>query len=348
MAGRPRRGRGRGHRGRGPGPRSSCCRSRTPRPPRTGWRRSRTAPAADEGGWVIEGDWAVIAETEEIAQNVVDDAADGSLADDEDFQQWTDEAGDDGVVTMYAGPALGDYLADHVDELFGFPFGGARLRSELRRPRGHRPRSDEGSSDEDSFEDGCADEGDIGGPTGSLISDELEQTLRDFKGMAGVLRFDDGAIELEFASDADIAGSNLLGERRRRRHDLDPARRHRRPPSASGFSEGWFSDLLESPGPTSVPGRTSTSHARGDRGGDRAGAARGHRDPVRRVGGARARLGLRPGRVLRVLRRLRRPGRAEGGRATRRRSRRSWRSCATSSRRTTRWSSTPTPRATWS
>ena len=47
----------------------------------------------------------------------------GSLADDDDFKHWTDEAGDPGVVTLYAGPAAGDYLADHADSMFGFPLG---------------------------------------------------------------------------------------------------------------------------------------------------------------------------------------------------------------------------------
>ena len=47
----------------------------------------------------------MIGETDEIAEQVVADAAaEGSLADDDDFQQWTDEVGDPGVVSMYAAP----------------------------------------------------------------------------------------------------------------------------------------------------------------------------------------------------------------------------------------------------
>ena len=52
-------------------------------------RRSRTAATAtaSAGGWAIDGDWAVIAETDDIADKVVDATEKGSLADDDDFQQ---------------------------------------------------------------------------------------------------------------------------------------------------------------------------------------------------------------------------------------------------------------------
>ena len=202
---------------------------------------------ADEGGWAIDGDWAVIAETDEIAESVSDDAAQASLAEDDDFQKWVGEAGDSGIVTVYAGPAMGDYLADNADSVFGFPFVGSIDCMARRLPgsdEGSSEDSDEGSSDDGSYEDGCANEGDIGGPTGSLVSDELEKTLRDFKGMAGVLRFDDGAVELEFASDGDIAGSNLLAS------DAGGDTISSLPADTAaaigvGFSEGWFRDLLE-------------------------------------------------------------------------------------------------------
>ncbi len=55
--------------------------------------------------------------TRRPVDRVAADAADSSLADDGDFQQWTDAAGDDGIMAMYAAPAAGAYLADHADEL---------------------------------------------------------------------------------------------------------------------------------------------------------------------------------------------------------------------------------------
>jgi len=70
-------------------------------------------PAADEkpGGFVIDGDWAVVAETEDVAKQVADDNDGGSLADDKNFKHWTDEAGDDGIMTVYAAPGSGEQLS---------------------------------------------------------------------------------------------------------------------------------------------------------------------------------------------------------------------------------------------
>ena len=201
----------------------------------------------EEGGWAIDGDWVVIAQTDKIAEGVADDAAEASLADDEDFQRWVGEAGDSGVVTIYAGPSLGDYLAENADDLFGFPLGALGMAAsdcaiaEPALPPGEE-LSDDFEDDLGGFDD-CGDDG-ATGPTDSLISDKLKETMQDFKGMAGVLRFDDGAIELEFASDGDIAGSNLLAS------DAGGDTISSLPADTAaaigvGFSEGWFGDLLE-------------------------------------------------------------------------------------------------------
>ncbi len=64
----------------------------------------------DLGGYAFNGDWVVLAETEGIAQDVVDAAGDGSLSDDGDYAKWTEAAGDPGIVTMYAAPEAGEAL----------------------------------------------------------------------------------------------------------------------------------------------------------------------------------------------------------------------------------------------
>ncbi len=56
------------------------------------------AGGSDIGGWAIRDGWAVIAETDELATTVADDAAESSLADDGDYQTWSDEVGDAGIV----------------------------------------------------------------------------------------------------------------------------------------------------------------------------------------------------------------------------------------------------------
>jgi hypothetical protein len=211
-----------------------------------GMKAIKDCAGEEEGGWSIDGDWAVIAQTDKIAEQVSDDAAKASLADDEDFQKWVGEAGDSGIVTMYAGPALGDYLAENAEDLFGFPFGALSgmgstdcATSEPAVPPGEESVPDDGAGGFDS----CEYEDSIP-PAESPITDELEQTLKDFKGMAGVLRFDDGSVELEFASDGDVAGSNLLAS------DVGGDTISSLPEDTAaaigvGFSEGWFRDLLE-------------------------------------------------------------------------------------------------------
>ena len=49
--------------------------------------------AGDTGGWVVEGDWLVVAETKAIATDVVEAADKAPLASDASFGKWTGEAG---------------------------------------------------------------------------------------------------------------------------------------------------------------------------------------------------------------------------------------------------------------
>ena len=62
------------------------------------------------------GEWAVVAETEALAEEVAAETDKATLADDETYQKWTDEVGDAGVLNLYAAPAAGDYLADNLDD----------------------------------------------------------------------------------------------------------------------------------------------------------------------------------------------------------------------------------------
>ena len=115
----------------------------------------------DVGGWVVEGDWMVLAETQEIAQQVVD-AADGStLAGDAAFEQWTGEAGDDGFMSFYVSKGAAQYLDDAAG--MGAMLGG--MPSE--------------GQDE--------------------VPPELQQMIDDFDGAAATVRFDDGSVEVEYA-----------------------------------------------------------------------------------------------------------------------------------------------------
>jgi hypothetical protein len=113
------------------------------------------------GGWVVDGDWMVIAETEEIAQQVVDAADGASLAGDGSFDQWTSEAGDEGFMSFYVARAAAQYLDDAAGMgamLGGMPSAG-----------------------------------------GEEVPDQLQQLIDEFDGAAATVRFDDGAVEVEYA-----------------------------------------------------------------------------------------------------------------------------------------------------
>jgi hypothetical protein len=117
--------------------------------------------AEGAGGWVVDGDWMVIAETEEIAQQVVDAADGASLAGDASFDQWTSEAGDEGFMSFYVARAAAQYL----DDAAGM---GAML-------------------------------GGMPSTGGEEVPDQLQQLIDEFDGAAATVRFDDGAVEVEYA-----------------------------------------------------------------------------------------------------------------------------------------------------
>jgi hypothetical protein len=152
---------------------------------------------ADEtGGWVVDGDWMVVAETEAIAQQVVD-AADGStLAGDAAFERWTGEAGDDGFMSIYVAKAAAQYLED-----------AAGMTGMLGGPLA--PAPDAMGLDEDCLAGATTPEemdacfsapDDTPSDAGSEeIPPELQQMIDDFDGAAATVRFDDGAVEVEYA-----------------------------------------------------------------------------------------------------------------------------------------------------
>ena len=202
---------------------------------------------ADGGdvGWAIEGDWAVIAESDDIADKVVAETKKGSLADDDDFKRWTDEAGDPGVVTLYAGPAAGDYLADHADSMFGFPLGLVTGSS----TECFGSSSEDGSTTEectDSFPmDEFSGEEDSESDGGSSIADDLTAKFRDFEGMAATLRFNDGAIEFEVAGDSHLSGQFLLADGGASADVVESLPADTAAAYGLGFADGWFGDMID-------------------------------------------------------------------------------------------------------
>jgi hypothetical protein len=213
--------------------------------------------SGQESGYVIDGDWAVLARTEKVARAVVEDAEDGSLAGDREFQELTGDAGEPGVVTLYAAPEAGPALVEAIERdpatyFFAMPLLGgldplgsmsgpilgmgmvsrdfddevylgesdtSPAQKELDRKFEHldeltpaeqdalfeeqmklfekeHPEPMQVEPEDDEFD---------GFPEPELPA-RLRQSLMDFSGLGGVVRFEDGGVELEMVSDR-LAGT---------------------------------------------------------------------------------------------------------------------------------------------
>jgi hypothetical protein len=146
-----------------------------------GGETGESGESEDSGGYVIYGDWIVISKNEAEAQKVVDATEEGSLADDEDFKTWTGEAGEPGIVSMYAAPEAGEFLGRYMSDMagmgsmFGMPPTVAGIDPET------------GELDESAPAESPS------------VPPELQEALDDFDGAAATVRFDDGAVEVEMA-----------------------------------------------------------------------------------------------------------------------------------------------------
>jgi hypothetical protein len=165
----------------------------------------------DAGAWSIDNGWALVAETQEIADQVADATADGSLADDADFGSWMGETGDSGIVSLYAAPGAGDVIAQELEGLISPAMVEEELGSGITI-------------------------------TDTPVPDETLDLLKDFRGAAATLRFDDGGLELEVAADASATGSMANGDAAGDAVASLPEGTV----AAFGLSlgEGWFDDLL--------------------------------------------------------------------------------------------------------
>ncbi len=163
--------------------------------------------STDEGGWVIADGWALISDTEDHAKSIADAATKGTLAEDETYQKWTEEVGDPGIMTMYAAPAAAEQLVESLENA-------------------------------DSVLGAAAGEG------ATLFTDEMRTAMSEFGGMAGTLRFNDGAVEFEMA--ADTSKQSLLAQADGEGGEL-VASLPEDTLAAVGmsFPDGWFEAQLE-------------------------------------------------------------------------------------------------------
>ena len=281
----------------------------------TGLERLANCSGGDLG-YALGDDWVVLAGSDKVADRVQRDAVSAPLAEDGEFQRWTGEAGDPGVMTLYAAPEAGPaaiaaiegdpYGAMYATSLLGFDplsmlvntagfatigmadYGGddyAEASAVAVAPRkagavrrSHRampppitqaemkkletmtpaeqdrffqkqfgePIDGPGSAPGDPFEgEVMAEEEFVEELPQPALPADLRAALMDFSGLGGVVRFDDGALELELVSDriegtmgnlvAGTAGDDVLAAL-----PADTAAVF-----GAGFREGWGVGFVE-------------------------------------------------------------------------------------------------------
>lgn len=156
--------------------------------------------AGDELGWAVDGGWMVVTDSDALAEDVLADAAEDSLASDDTYQRWVGEAGDAGILSAYAAP---ESAARVVEGL---------------------------------VDDGAID---------AAYEDEALESAADFQGAALALRFADGGLELETATQAATDGDapqltdGTAGEMAAGLPEDTAA------VAAVGLADGWYDALLE-------------------------------------------------------------------------------------------------------
>lgn len=132
----------------------------------------------DPAGFVVHDGWAVLAQSQAVANEVSDATGDGTLADDATYQKWTAAVGDAGVVNAYAAPDAGRVLAKQLE---GFLSPGMTTFSsssgEVAVPSAYHLTA--------------ADDGD----------NPFTRALSGFKGAAATLRFTGDGLEFAVAAD---------------------------------------------------------------------------------------------------------------------------------------------------
>ncbi|WP_160008099.1 DUF3352 domain-containing protein [Nocardioides sp. AX2bis] len=176
--------------------------------------------ADGEGGLAVDGDWALLAEDDDTAEAVLAQTGEASLADDEDFTRWMEEAGDPGVISGYLAPEAGPLLAKLAEE------GGAIPAEALGDP----------------MSDPAADPSALAATPS--VPPQLTEALADFEGAAMTVRFSDGAVEVETAVDGGASpAAAVLG------NDQGASAMSSLPEDTVaafgvGFQDGWFEELV--------------------------------------------------------------------------------------------------------
>ncbi|GAA4694073.1 DUF3352 domain-containing protein [Nocardioides nanhaiensis] len=215
--------------------------------------------SGDSGGagWAIDDEWALVAETSEIAESAAEGAAEESLADDADFQKWTSAAGDAGIVQGYASPDVGKELADELAGLASMGSSMAEIPSAAEvspAPTGDISECFELDPVAQSEEfQACIEAAEGAGATPEPTvpglpepdADAIAAIFEDFQGGAMNIRFADGSLEVEVAADGNLG----------KQYGLSPSEEGGAAVAAlpadtmvafgAGFEDGWGQSLID-------------------------------------------------------------------------------------------------------
>ena len=158
----------------------------------------------DPAGFVVRDGWAVLAPSQEVADDVVAATDKATLADDATYQKWTKALGEPGVVNAYLSPDAGTFLAKQLSGFFG-----PHVSEELPFSS---PDDSQGFS---SDEPGSAPSASAQSSAFHAVSasDPLTDSLTGFKGGAATLRFTGDGLEFAAVGDgsspqlADVSGN---------------------------------------------------------------------------------------------------------------------------------------------
>lgn len=143
---------------------------------------------AGAAGIAVNGEWALFAQTQEVADDVAGMAGKASLADDATFKKWTDEAGGDAIISAYVSPRIADYAEDL-----------AALGGGVPMPLTGEPSVY--SEDPSAFDDELA--------SPSADPEAIKEALSKFEGAAAAIRFDNAGLEIEFAAGVEGSGGDI-------------------------------------------------------------------------------------------------------------------------------------------
>lgn len=187
---------------------------------------AKCGEAGEDFGYAFLDGYVLISDSDKHAEALASAAEKTPLADDPDFQEWMDQVGDPGFVTAYVAPEGPKFLFEEMGKGFTDSEG---------------PLVDEGTM--------------LPPDLGTEMNRTFEQFAKqyeDFEGGAAVIRFEDGAVEAEFAGKGLPAGVASLAQ-----SGVAPI--SGLPASTGialsvGLTEGWLEDAM-----SNMPGEAGMS-----------------------------------------------------------------------------------------